>query len=703
MLPSRPRTWVRTGVTLTFAFHALYAVWLLLPLPRHVVLLGDDVLETLGPLLAILFCFSGGAWKASGQARRVARLCGLGILCYALQQGFIIYPDFAHRAPPVSRLTADLVSLASYPLLLLGIWQLPRRPLSLSSHLRISLDGLMIMAAVLTFSWYFFLGPAVVQSHGTLEAKIVSIAYPLMDLLLVACLLLLGGRTRQMDRALSLLPAGLLCVVATDSLFMYLSLRGPFHAGTLLDIGWSLGFMLVGVAVSAARHPVHPAAEDEPGRAPTLWKSLLPYTLLPCVTALTLYTQSVPGRVLLRHGVLWGGLALVGLVLARQVMAILENRELNGRLEALATTDSLTGLVNHRVFHKRLAEEAERARREGDVVAVAMMDLDNFKFFNDAYGHAVGDEVLRRVARALTDCACLHDTIARFGGDEFALVMPQGQAGREPTSAEGICARLTERLADLSYAPPGSETTIPLTVTLGVALFPGDAGTHSEALEIADARLRRSKTGAMDRPADTLCRNLTHSITGFSMLNALVTAVDTKDRYTRRHSEDVLTYSLLIAEQVGLDAATRHTLQVAALLHDVGKIGVPDAVLRKPGKLTEEEYQAIQQHPMMGAVIVGAVPGFEDALDVVRHHHERWDGRGYPFGLRAEDTPFLARLVAVADAFSAMTTDRPYRKGMAREKALSILEEGAGTQWDPACVRALVRACRPAEALALAA
>ncbi len=187
------------------------------------------------------------------------------------------------------------------------------------------------------------------------------------------------------------------------------------------------------------------------------------------------------------------------------------------------------------------------------------------------------------------------------------------------------------------------------------------------------------------------------------MLNALVTAVDNKDRYTRRHSEDVLDYSLLIAEQMGLDAATRHTLQVAALLHDVGKIGVPDAVLRKPGKLTEEEYQTVQQHPLMGAVIVGAVPGFEYTLDVVRHHHERWDGEGYPFGLRGEETPFLARLVAVADAFSAMTMDRPYRKGMDQEKALSVLEAGAGTQWDPECVQALLRTCCPEKALALAA
>ena len=175
------------------------------------------------------------------------------------------------------------------------------------------------------------------------------------------------------------------------------------------------------------------------------------------------------------------------------------------------------------------------------------------------------------------------------------------------------------------------------------------------------------------------------------MLDALVTAVDNKDRYTRRHSEDVLVHCQAIAPQMGMCAQEQEALSAAALLHDVGKIGVPDRILRKPGKLTDEEYAAVRHHPLMGAVIVGAVPGFEAMLDAVRHHHERWDGGGYPFGLRGEETPLGARIMAVADAYSAMTTDRPYRKGMSPDKALFVLAEGMGTQWDPACVRAFLQ------------
>ena len=183
------------------------------------------------------------------------------------------------------------------------------------------------------------------------------------------------------------------------------------------------------------------------------------------------------------------------------------------------------------------------------------------------------------------------------------------------------------------------------------------------------------------------------------MLSALVTAVDTKDRYTRHHSEDVLAYSLQIAAGLGLDEDARQTVAVAALLHDVGKVGVPDAVLRKPGRLSDLELKAIQQHPVMGAAIVGAVPGFAETLDAVRHHHERWDGKGYPSGLRGAEIPLIARLMAVADAYSAMTTDRPYRNGMTEAAALAILQDGAGTQWDPACVEAFLNTRSTVKAL----
>ena len=361
-----------------------------------------------------------------------------------------------------------------------------------------------------------------------------------------------------------------------------------------------------------------------------------------------------------------------------------------------ADHDPLTGLLNHRAFHNRLQEAVEAARQtahKAQRVSVLLLDLDNFKFFNDAYGHGAGDDVLRQIAHSFAATCRAGSTLARFGGDEFALLLPGASEADAAAAAEQLQA--AARLA--GYHPPGYETPIPFHLSVGIASFPEDAGSPAALLEAADARLRVAKSGGdADSPALQVRRTLAESVGGFTMLDALVTAVDNKDRYTRRHSEDVMRHSLQIAQALGLSVETQRVVEVAALLHDVGKIGIPDAILRKPGRLSAEDYDAIKQHPLMGSVIVGAVAGFEETLDAVRHHHERWDGGGYPFGLIGEETPLTARLMAVADAYSAMTMDRPYRKGMDPKKALAILESGAGTQWDPACVYAFLHARRAA-------
>ena len=374
-------------------------------------------------------------------------------------------------------------------------------------------------------------------------------------------------------------------------------------------------------------------------------------------------------------------------VTPRKALDAQRERVLQEALER-ADSDPLTGLLNHRAFHKRLDAEAARARREKNAFAVVMLDLDNFKFFNDVYGHASGDEVLLLVAGRLKAACRSYDTLARFGGDEFALLLPSvGQ-----TTAADVEARIRVALDGLAYHADPLAPAIPVSVTPGAALFPDASMDWREVLRSADERLRWAKTGGgAEQNSRRVRMDAGSRVQGFSMLDALVTAVDNKDRYTRRHSEDVMEYSLMIARELGMDDIEQQTVAVAALIHDVGKIGVPDYILRKPGLLTEEEFEAVKQHPSMGAVMVQAAPGLEATLDAVRHHHERWDGGGYPSGLAGEATPLIARLMAVADAFSAMTTDRPYRKGMDRAMALSILQDGGGAQWDLKCVLAFIR------------
>lgn len=374
-----------------------------------------------------------------------------------------------------------------------------------------------------------------------------------------------------------------------------------------------------------------------------------------------------------------------------QLLSDMERR-LEDALER-ADRDPLTGLWNHQAFHDRLEDEADRALRGGTSLTIAVLDLDNFKFFNDAYGHIVGDGVLRQVATALRASCRSYDTLARYGGDEFALLFPG--AGSE--CSREIVNRLRACTQHLGFQPDGADSMIPLHLSVGLSVFPDDGPGRLDALNTADTRLLRSKSGARKNPdAEVLRALFAQTVEGFALLDALVAAVDNKDRYTRRHSEDVMFYSRQIAGEMGMDGEALRVISLATLLHDVGKIGVPESILRKPSGLTTPENRAIQQHPTMGAMIVASVPGFEAVLEIVRHHHERWDGAGYPGGLSGAETPLLARLVAVADAYSAMTTDRPYRRGMDPDHALDILEDGSGIQWDPRCVEAFLRARRGA-------
>ncbi len=377
------------------------------------------------------------------------------------------------------------------------------------------------------------------------------------------------------------------------------------------------------------------------------------------------------------------------------VATALENARLYATAVKAADCDSVTGLLNHRAMHQRLDKALAQARDHSQSVAVMMLDLNNFKLFNDTYGHPVGDQVLRRVAETMRAECPPAAILGRYGGDEFIVVMPNTTMETAVQSAERMSAHLMAE----GFRRRSDDRVIPITLSFGLASFPDDSGNRHELLTIADKNLYSAKLSGDSIGRSTEFQRANREFraeASYGVLDSMVSAVDNKDRYTRQHSEDVTEYALWIAEEMGLSEETLRALRIGGLLHDVGKIGVPDEILRKPGRLTDEEYNILKQHPLLGALIVSSLPGMKNVVEVVRSHHERWDGKGYPDGLRGEAIPLLGRIAAVADAVSAMTTHRPYRRGMDWEVALAEVRANIGTQFDPEVAAAFLRAAKTA-------
>ncbi len=356
--------------------------------------------------------------------------------------------------------------------------------------------------------------------------------------------------------------------------------------------------------------------------------------------------------------------------------------------------DALTGLLNHGTAVADLAAVLESARVAGAPVGVALLDVDNFRLVNETYGHSGGDRALVDVARVLRQEVSEATIVGRFGPDEFIVVAPPACVH----DLEPAIERMRSRTAELSLQFGASEQ-LPITFSTGICYSPANGEAATELLAVATGALTEAKASGGNgvRVADNTSSDLAIAQrSSFDVLTGLVAAVDTKDRYTKQHSEDVARYAVFLAERLGLDPDERRSVELAGLLHDVGKIGIPDAILRKPGPLTTDEYAIVKQHVWLGAAIVRDLPNVEAIRAGVRHHHERWDGNGYLDGLAGEAIPLIARIVSVCDAFSAMTTTRPYRKALSVAEALERLEGAAGSQLDPRLVTAFVAGIRTA-------
>jgi diguanylate cyclase (GGDEF)-like protein len=402
----------------------------------------------------------------------------------------------------------------------------------------------------------------------------------------------------------------------------------------------------------------------------------------------TVIPFSIMASVSLMLAVLWERSPVLAAALVGPLVAIaLYQRSVHEALRAmrLALTDPLTGLGNHRHFHERLQRDLDRAQMRATPLALCLIDIDNFKQINDGYGHPVGDRVLAQVASRLRQGG----EAFRLGGDEFALLLP----GRGERDALAIAEAVLERVAATDC-----EHGAPVTVSAGIASFPQHGLERSELVRVADSALYWSKEHGKGRVrvyrSDVVqLTELRRLATGadrsarYLAAAALARAVDARDAYTGVHSSEVGELAARIATRLGLDSDEIELIRLAGSLHDLGKLAIPEEILRKPGPLNDTERIVVERHPQIGFRMLDSL-GIDPVASWVLHHHERWDGDGYPDRLSGERIPLGARILLVADAYDAMTTDRVYRGRLADEDAIRELERCAGTQFDPGVVAA---------------
>jgi diguanylate cyclase (GGDEF)-like protein/putative nucleotidyltransferase with HDIG domain len=361
-------------------------------------------------------------------------------------------------------------------------------------------------------------------------------------------------------------------------------------------------------------------------------------------------------------------------------------------LASAARTDVLTGLLNRRGFEESFELELERARRGGHELSVLVGDLDNFKQINDRFGHQVGDVALGRASDILERRKRRIDTVARLGGEEFALIVPEA----DDHAAYMLAERLRTSLRDAFKDDP-----VPVTVSFGVASFPSHGDSYDSLLGAADDALYAAKELGRDRTV-IYSKEVLGILTPIDRPNgprnehlatvlALAEALDVRDAATARHSKTVGRYAALIAREMGLPADVVERVRIAGMLHDIGKIALSSMLLTKPDPLTAEEWVEIRRHAEIGARIL-ANARLADIGEWVIAHHERPDGDGFPFGIANGDIPLEARILAVADAYEAMTTDRPYKPALNPDEAREELRRCAGTQFDTVVVEAFLTA-----------
>jgi len=370
--------------------------------------------------------------------------------------------------------------------------------------------------------------------------------------------------------------------------------------------------------------------------------------------------------------------------IANQAGIAIENARLFEATKKLATIDPLTGVWNRRSLEEALQREKDRSERFHHSFSILMLDVDNLKILNDTYGHLLGDEVIKTIARTIKSSCRRIDMVGRYGGDEFVVILPE----TDRKGAVKVSEKILSRIKSKSLTAPDG-TKIPLSVSIGIASYPLDAEDVEKLLSLADAAMYRAKLTGGGR-AVVISEEVEETPVPFDALGGLLMAINSKDNYTLKHSLDVARVACTLGRALGLPEEDIKTLEIAGKLHDIGKIGISSSILKKPGPLTPEEWEIIKEHPTLGRLIMQHLSQLEVVLQTILYHHERCDGKGYPEGVKRENIPLLARILASADAYCAMRSNHPYRRALTKEEAIEEIKRNMGTQFDPELAKKLI-------------
>ena len=571
---------------------------------------------------------------------------GAGLLATTI--GDILF-DFWYGGTPPFPSAADIGYLAFYPLLYVGIVLLLRRRVSTFSP-SLWLDGLMAATAAGALAASVLVEVVVNSTHGSRLVVLTNMAYPIGDVLLLALLVFVFSVTRwRPGRGWLFMAAGLLLNTIGDAVYLYQTAVGTYVEGTTLDLVWPVSLVLMGLA-----------AWQRPGRVTRVKLQERALLGTPIVCGLIATGVLVTGtRVDVHPIALLLATVTIVLVLVRTGLSFWENAQLLEASRQEALTDALTGLANRRKLLVDLEAEIEAAGSEEPRMLV-LFDLNGFKSYNDTFGHPAGDALLSRLATKLAAAVAPGGDAYRMGGDEFCVLLP---------APEPDLARLAAALCE-------SGEGFDVTSAYGAALIPDDASTVSTALSLADERLYAHKELLAE-----IDRGTAHE--------PLLRTLAEREPELRAHVADVSSLAVRLGERLGLGREELEELRLAAELHDVGKLAIPDVVLQKPGPLDPTEWGFIHSHTLIGQRILSAAPALRPVGGIVRSTHENWDGTGYPDGLAGEEIPLAARIIGACDAYSAMTSDRPYRAALTAEEAVAELRRCADRQFDRTVVQLL--------------